>query len=179
MFGVRCAQPDILLEAISILVRFFFFLVSSLFSVGRITIIVLGGLFVMYSLPISFPARVDRVDLCHHWEACARCCCQVCVCCCCERFAGCDGTGADCCAVVDGGWFGRACLGRGNSIFCLCSGMASRMNSGLAVQSPANVMAATIRMEALICGRIFVVGLEADDSDGGTMMTFDTDTTVR
>jgi hypothetical protein len=59
------------------------------------------------------------------------------------------------------------------------TGMASRMNSGLAVQSPANVMAATIRMEALICGRIFVVGLEADDSDGGTMMTFDTDTTVR
>jgi len=59
------------------------------------------------------------------------------------------------------------------------TGKASRMITGLAVQSPADVMAATIKMEALICGRMFVVGLEADDSDDGTMMTLDTDTTAR
>jgi hypothetical protein len=26
------------------------------------------GMIGMYSLPVSFPARVDRVDLSHHWE---------------------------------------------------------------------------------------------------------------
>jgi hypothetical protein len=49
---------------------------------------------------------------------------------------------------------------------CACapgSGKASRTNSGLALQSPVSVMAATIRTEALICGRIFVGGLKADN----------------
>jgi hypothetical protein len=44
---------------------------------------------------------------------------------------------------------------------CAC-GKASRTNSGLALQSPVSLIAATIRKEALICGRMFVVGLEAD-----------------
>jgi hypothetical protein len=40
------------------------------------------------------------------------------------------------------------------------SDKASRRNNGLAVQSPARVVAATIRTEAWICGRMFVLGLE-------------------
>jgi hypothetical protein len=37
---------------------------------------------------------------------------------------------------------------------------SSRRNNGLAVQSPARVVAPTIRREAWICGRIFVFGVE-------------------
>jgi hypothetical protein len=83
----------------------------------------------MYSLPISFPARVDRVDLSHHWEACGTGgCCQTCGGgCCCERFAGydsaCAGCVADRCVVDSGGaWVWHASLGRGDSVLCLCSG---------------------------------------------------------
>jgi len=44
------------------------------------------------------------------------------------------------------------------------NGRASRRNRGLALQNPVRVMANTIRLEALICGCMFVLGLEKDDN---------------
>lgn len=62
---------------------------------------------------------------------------------------------------------------------CACApgtGKASRWNSGLAVQSPVSVMAATIRTEASICGRMFVFGLRERLV---MIMVLDTDTTKK
>ena len=44
------------------------------------------------------------------------------------------------------------------------SSRASRLNNGLALQNPVRVMDHTIRLEALIWGRMFVFGLEDDNN---------------
>ena len=67
------AQPDFLLEVSYLYLHLT--VPSFVFSSARCgTAIVEGGLGIiglewMYSLPISFPARVDGVDLGHHGEA--------------------------------------------------------------------------------------------------------------